>query len=91
MSGRFITLAQVMIAAIILKGISTTLSHQEHNKAPLGHQLQEAEEEKASVFREGLVIRDNKIQEMLEVAMRKMTTHNNGALALVSSSIDMPR
>jgi hypothetical protein len=44
-----ITLAQVMIRAIILKGISIALSHQEHNKAPSGHQLQEAEEEEASV------------------------------------------
>jgi hypothetical protein len=48
MSWRFITLAQVMIEAIILKGINTALSHQEHNKAPSGHQLQEVEEEEAS-------------------------------------------
>jgi hypothetical protein len=41
MLGRFITLAQMMIGAIILRGISTALRHQEHNKAPLGHQLQE--------------------------------------------------
>jgi hypothetical protein len=38
-----------MIGAIILKGISTSLSHQEHNKAPSGYQLQETEEEEASV------------------------------------------
>jgi hypothetical protein len=36
-----------MIGAIILKDISTTFSHQGHNKAPSGHQLQEAEEEEA--------------------------------------------
>jgi hypothetical protein len=39
----------MMIGAIILRGINTSLSHQEHNKAPLGHQLQEAEEEEALV------------------------------------------
>jgi hypothetical protein len=49
MLGRFITLAQAMTGAIILKGINTALSHQVHNKAPLGHQHQEAEEEEASV------------------------------------------
>jgi hypothetical protein len=49
MSGRFITLAQAMTGAITLKGISTPHSHEGHNKAPLGHQLQEAEEEEASV------------------------------------------
>jgi hypothetical protein len=49
MSGKFITLAQVMIGEIILKVISTSLSHEGHNKAPLDHQLQEAEEEEASV------------------------------------------
>jgi hypothetical protein len=38
-----------MIGAIILKGISTALRHQEHNKAPSGHQLQEVEEEEALV------------------------------------------
>jgi hypothetical protein len=38
-----------MIGSIILKGINTTLSDQVHNKAPLGRQLQEAEEEEASV------------------------------------------
>jgi hypothetical protein len=37
MSGQFITPAQVMTGAIILKGISTSLSHRGHNKAPLGH------------------------------------------------------
>jgi hypothetical protein len=34
---------------IILKGISIALSHQGHNKAHSDHQLQEAEEEEASV------------------------------------------
>jgi hypothetical protein len=43
MSGRFITLAQATTREIILKGINTTLNHQGHNKAPSGHQLQEAE------------------------------------------------
>jgi hypothetical protein len=38
-----------MIGEIILKGISTALNHQGHNKAPSGHQLQEAEEVEASV------------------------------------------
>jgi hypothetical protein len=33
----------------MLKGISTTLSRQGHNKAPSGHHLQEAEEEEALV------------------------------------------
>jgi hypothetical protein len=48
MSGRFITPAQATTGEIILKGISTTPNHQEHNKAPSGHQLQEAEEGEAS-------------------------------------------
>jgi hypothetical protein len=38
----------MMIVAIILKGISTALSHHEDNIAPSGHQLQEEEEEEAS-------------------------------------------
>jgi hypothetical protein len=38
-----------MTGAIILKGISIALSHQGHNKAPSGHQLQEEEEEEALV------------------------------------------
>jgi hypothetical protein len=38
-----------MTEAIILNGIITALSHHGHNKAPSGHQLQEAEEEEASV------------------------------------------
>jgi hypothetical protein len=38
-----------MIGEIILKGISTAFNHQGHNKAPSGHQLQEAEEVEASV------------------------------------------
>jgi hypothetical protein len=49
MSGRSITLAQATTGEIILKVISIALSHQGHNKAPSGHQLQEAEEEEASV------------------------------------------
>jgi hypothetical protein len=48
MSGRFITPTQVMTGAIILKAISIALNHQGRNKAPSGHQLQEAEEEEAS-------------------------------------------
>jgi hypothetical protein len=47
MSGRSIILAQATIGEIILKGISTVPNHQEHNKAPSGHQLQEAEEVEA--------------------------------------------
>jgi hypothetical protein len=39
----------MMIGAIILKGINIALSHQGHNKAPSGHQLQEEEEEEALV------------------------------------------
>jgi hypothetical protein len=54
MSGRFITPAQVMTGEIILRGISTTLSYWGHNKAPSGHQLQEAEEEEALM--EGLAL-----------------------------------
>jgi hypothetical protein len=47
MSGRSIILAQATIGEIILKAISTAPNHQGHNKAPLGHQLQEAEEVEA--------------------------------------------
>jgi hypothetical protein len=39
----------MMIGAIILKDTKTTLRHQKHNKAPSVHQLQEAEQEEASV------------------------------------------
>jgi hypothetical protein len=49
MLGRSITPAQAMIGEIILKGISIALNHQGHNKAPSGHQLQEAEEVEALV------------------------------------------
>jgi hypothetical protein len=48
MSGRSIIPAQVEIGEIILKGINTGPNHQEHNKAPSGHQPQEAEEVEAS-------------------------------------------
>jgi hypothetical protein len=48
MSGRSIIPPQVKIGEVILKGISTTLNYQEHNKAPSGHQPQEVEEEEAS-------------------------------------------
>jgi fatty acid-binding protein DegV len=47
MSGRSIIPAQVKTGEVILKGINTTLNHEEHNKAPSGHQPQEAEEEEA--------------------------------------------
>jgi hypothetical protein len=47
MSGRSIILAQVKRGEVILKGINTTLNHQEHNKVPSGHQPQEAEEVEA--------------------------------------------
>jgi hypothetical protein len=43
-SRRSIIPAQATKGEIILKGVSTAPNHQEHNKAPLGHQLQEAEE-----------------------------------------------
>jgi hypothetical protein len=43
MSRKSIMPAQVTTEETILKGSSTTLSHQEHNKALSGHQLQEAE------------------------------------------------
>jgi hypothetical protein len=43
MSGQSIMPAQVTIGETIPKGSSTALSHQEHNKALLGHRLQEAE------------------------------------------------
>jgi hypothetical protein len=48
MSGRSIIPAQAKTGEIILKGISTAPNHQEHNKAPSGHQPQEAEEVEAS-------------------------------------------
>jgi hypothetical protein len=38
-----------MIGEIILKGINIAPNHQVHNKAPLGYQLQDAEEVEASV------------------------------------------
>jgi hypothetical protein len=47
MSGRSIILAQATIEEITLKGISTTLNRQGHNKALLDHQLQEEEEVEA--------------------------------------------
>jgi hypothetical protein len=47
MSGQSIILAQAKIGEIIFKGISTTPNHHEHNKAPSGHQSQEAEEVEA--------------------------------------------
>jgi hypothetical protein len=43
MSGQFIMAIQVMIEEANHKGSSTAPSHQGHNKAPLGHQPQEAE------------------------------------------------
>jgi hypothetical protein len=46
MSGQSIMLAQVTTGESIPKGSSTALSRQEHNKALLGHQLQEVEGEK---------------------------------------------
>jgi hypothetical protein len=49
MSGRSIIPAQATTGEIILKGISTTPNRQGHNKAPSGHQLQEAEEVEASM------------------------------------------
>jgi hypothetical protein len=42
-SGRSIIPTQVMIEAVNLKGNNIAPSHQGHNKAPLGHQPQEAE------------------------------------------------
>jgi hypothetical protein len=39
-----IILTQAKTVEIKLKGINTTLNYQEHNKAPSGHQPQEAEE-----------------------------------------------
>jgi hypothetical protein len=47
-SGQSIMPAQVTTEETILKGSSTTLSRQEHNKALLGHWLQEAEGGEAS-------------------------------------------
>jgi hypothetical protein len=48
MSGRFIMPAQVTIGETILKGSSTVLNRQDHNKALSGHRLQEAEGGEAS-------------------------------------------
>jgi hypothetical protein len=48
MSGQSIIPVQEKIGEIKLKAISAALNHQEHNKAPLGHQPQEAEEGEAS-------------------------------------------
>jgi hypothetical protein len=48
MSGQSIIPAQVKTGEIILKGISTAPNHQEHSKAPSGHQPQEAKEVEAS-------------------------------------------
>jgi hypothetical protein len=48
MSGQSIMLAQVTIGETILKGSSIALSRQEHNKAFLGHRLQEADGGEAS-------------------------------------------
>jgi hypothetical protein len=48
MSGQSIMQAQVITEETILKGSSTTLSRQEHNKALSGHRLQEAEGGEAS-------------------------------------------
>jgi hypothetical protein len=47
MSGRSIILAQAATGEIIPKGNNTAPNHQGHNKVPLGHQLQEAEEGEA--------------------------------------------
>jgi hypothetical protein len=54
MSGRSIIPVQATTGEIILKGITTAPNHQGHNKAPLDHQLQEAEGGEAS--EEGMVI-----------------------------------
>jgi hypothetical protein len=48
MSGQSIMPAQVTTGESIPKGSSTALSRQEHNKALLGHQLQEVEGGEAS-------------------------------------------
>jgi hypothetical protein len=48
MLGRSIIPAQATIGEIILKGNSTSLNHQGHNKVPSGHQLQEVEGGEAS-------------------------------------------
>jgi hypothetical protein len=48
MSGQSIIPAQAKIGEIILKGISKAPNNQKHNKAPSGHQPQEAEEVEAS-------------------------------------------
>jgi hypothetical protein len=46
--GRSITPTQVMIEEVNLKGNNIAPSHQSHNKAPSGHQPQEAEGAEAS-------------------------------------------
>jgi hypothetical protein len=48
MSGQSIMVAQVMIGEANPKGNNTAPNHQGHNKAPSGHQLQEAEGAEAS-------------------------------------------
>jgi hypothetical protein len=48
MSGQSIIPTQVMIEEVNLKGSNTAPSLQGHNKAPLGHQPQEAEAAEAS-------------------------------------------
>jgi hypothetical protein len=48
MLGQSIMLAQVTTGETILKGSSTALSRRDHNKALLGHRLQEAEGGEAS-------------------------------------------
>jgi hypothetical protein len=48
MLGQSIILVQAKTWEIKLKGISTSLNHQEHKKAPSGHQHQEVEEGEAS-------------------------------------------
>jgi hypothetical protein len=48
MSGQSIILAQAAIGEILPKGSSTALNRQEHNKALLGHRLQEVEGGEAS-------------------------------------------
>jgi hypothetical protein len=48
MSEQSTILAQVMTEETILKGISRAPRLQGHNKAPIGHRLQEVEEAEAS-------------------------------------------
>ena len=48
MSEQYTILVKVRIGATITKGTSTVLSQQGHNRAPLDHQPQEAEGDKAS-------------------------------------------